>query len=347
MVPTWCGASQGPHRTGDLSVAAATLGRMTSSPATPGVRDRGPDHHLITHVTLRVALAGVALAILAAVVVDRVQRGCLLTSISAYWWTDARPVLVGGLVAIGVALVAYSGSTWTENLLLDLAGVLAPVVAFAPTVLEPGDAACLGVPFPAPYDASVADVALLVYLGALVVGTGATYLASAAVRRQLGPLTAPQRLARLVGLGAATVLVAGLVGWRLLDPRFAAHVHFPAAATMFVLLTGVVAGRTEPVSRLTARWDLYRDDDADRAGRRSWQRFPYGRCYAVVAVVMVLTLVAVVPVSLLGWWDHAVIAAEVVLLLAFLVFWLLQTVQLRLLAPTGGIEAQGDQGSKR
>jgi hypothetical protein len=284
----------------------------------------------------------VALAILAAVVVDRVQRGCLLTSISAYWWTDARPVLVGGLVAIGVALVAYSGSTWTENLLLDLAGVLAPVVAFAPTVLEPGDAACLGVPFPAAYDASVADLALLVYLGALVLGTGATYLASAAVRRQLGPLTAAQRRARLVGLGAATVLVAGLVGWRVLDPRFAAHVHFPAAATMFVLLTGVVAGRTEPVSRLTARWDLYRDD-VEPVGLRSWQRFPYGRCYAVVAVVMVVTLVSVVPVSLLGWWDHVVIAAEVVLLLAFLVFWLLQTVQLRLVAPTTGIDAQGSK----
>ena len=320
---------------------------MTSSPPGPPARDRGPDHELITTVTLRVALAGVALAILAAVVVDRAQRGCLLTSISAYWWTDSRPVLVGGLVAIGVALVAYSGSTWTENLLLDLAGVLAPVVAFAPTVLEPGDAGCLGVPFPVAYDVSATDDALLVYLGALVLGTGATYLASAAVRRDLGPLTVSQRRARLVGLGAATVLVAGLVGWRLLDPRFAAHVHFPAAATMFVLLTGVVAGRTEPVSRLTARWDLYRDD-LDRAGRRSWQRFPYGRTYAVVAVVMAATLVAVVPASLLGWWDHAVIAAEVVLLLAFLVFWLLQTVQLRLLAPTVAVSRRTRaQGSKR
>ncbi len=47
---------------------------------------------------------------------------------------------------------------------------------------------------------------------------------------------------------------------------------------------------------------------------------------------MALTLVAVVPVTLLGLWAWAVVVAEVVLLLAFLVFWLLQTVQLRLLA---------------
>ncbi len=309
-----------------------------------------PDHYLITHVTLRVALAGVALAILAAFVVDRTQRSCWLTSLSASWYTDARPVFVGGLVAIGVALVAYSGSTWTENLLLDLAGVLAPVVAFAPTPLDvPQDAACLGLPFPVSYDVSAADLALLVYLGALVLGTFATFLASAAVRAELGPLRPAQRRARRIGLGIGVGLVAGLVVWRVLDPLFAAHVHFPAAALMFVLLTGVVAGRTGPVSRLTARWDPYRDR-AERAGRRVGQRFPYERVYAVVAVVMALTLVAVVPVTLIGLWAWAVVVAEVVLLVAFLVFWLLQTVQLRLLAddpaavpasPPASVPAQG------
>ncbi len=157
-----------------------------------GVVARRADHYLITHVTLRVALAGVALAILAAFVVDRTQRSCWLTSLSASWYTDARPVFVGGLVAIGVALVAYSGSTWTENLLLDLAGVLAPVVAFAPTRSTcrrtPRAWAC---PSGVVRHVSAADLALLVYLGALVLGTGATFLASAAVRAELAPCVPP------------------------------------------------------------------------------------------------------------------------------------------------------------
>ncbi len=93
------------------------------------------------------------------------------------------------------------------------------MVAFAPTPLDvPQDAACLGLPFPVSYDVSAADLALLVYLGALVLGTGATFLASAAVRAELGPLRPAQRRARRVGLGLGVGLVAGLVVWRLLDP---------------------------------------------------------------------------------------------------------------------------------
>lgn len=55
-------------------------------------------------------------------------------SISAFYYTPARGLFVGVVVAIGVALMAYRGYTRGENLLLNGAGALAIVVALVPTV---------------------------------------------------------------------------------------------------------------------------------------------------------------------------------------------------------------------
>ena len=43
-----------------------------------------------------------------------------------------QPVLVGVLVSMGVCLIALKGNTDGEDLLMNLAGMLAPVVAFVP-----------------------------------------------------------------------------------------------------------------------------------------------------------------------------------------------------------------------
>src|SRR5690606_20220505 len=52
---------------------------------------------------------------------------------SSFYYTPARGLFVGTLVAIGVALVAYRGYTRGENWLLNAAGTLAIVVALFPT----------------------------------------------------------------------------------------------------------------------------------------------------------------------------------------------------------------------
>ena len=89
-----------------------------------------------TYFTLRLVIAGAAIllpaALLAWVAIDPGLQ--MMDSISAFYYTPARSLFVGTLVAIGVALVAYRGYTRGENLLLNAAGALAIVAALFPTV---------------------------------------------------------------------------------------------------------------------------------------------------------------------------------------------------------------------
>jgi hypothetical membrane protein len=56
-----------------------------------------------------------------------------LGSISAYYYTPARTIFVGGLIAAGVCLICLRGDTSIDDWLLNCAGLLAPFVAFIPT----------------------------------------------------------------------------------------------------------------------------------------------------------------------------------------------------------------------
>lgn len=88
-----------------------------------------------TYFVLRMVIAGGAIALppallMWATVDPRVE---FVDSISAFYYSPARGLFVGTLVAIGVALVAYRGYTRGENWLLNMAGTLAVVVALFPT----------------------------------------------------------------------------------------------------------------------------------------------------------------------------------------------------------------------
>ncbi len=293
-----------------------------------------------THMMIRVALTGVALAIAASVVVERIDDTCTLTSISAYWYTDARAIFAGGLIAISICLVAYSGGTWTENLLLNLAGILAPIVSLAPTqVGKARDVACLGDRAPQAYDSEATTHGLWVYFGVLAAGAVVTIVASRAMRRgllvgrQQSTLSPAQRWAWRVGIAAAFLVPGALLVWWVVDDKFPQHAHFPSAATMFVFLAFVAASRTEWGSRKTAKWDLYRDTPTLPSVLRARRRFNYGRLYGFVAIGMLATLgLAGLNIKLESWangWDFGVIAAEFVLLGLFLLFWAAQTIQMR------------------
>lgn len=88
-----------------------------------------------TYFVLRMVIAVGAIGLPASLAVwasvdSRVE---FIDSISAFYFTPARGLFVGTLVAIGVALVAYRGYTRGENRLLNAAGTLAIVVALFPT----------------------------------------------------------------------------------------------------------------------------------------------------------------------------------------------------------------------
>ena len=88
-----------------------------------------------TYRYVRLGMIGAVVLIGMAVLIEHQDApgGCWQTSISAYYYTPARAIFVGALMAIGLSLIVIKGSTWQEDLCLNAAGMLAPIVALVPT----------------------------------------------------------------------------------------------------------------------------------------------------------------------------------------------------------------------
>jgi hypothetical protein len=239
-----------------------------------------------------------------AVVYEIARRGgdCVQTSISAYYYTHAQAVFVGSLVAIGACLIALRGSTDHEDVLLNVAGMLAPVVAFVPTP-HAGDCASLeGVPQdPTPNIENNVTALLVVGLAAFVFLAGLTLWDRAHDTTPRRPGTVA-----LIGYGVALALWAGgglvfLVarGW------FVGHAHIWSAVAMFTCI--IVVGVVNAFSFKRKQGDP-----------NVWNR------YSAIGALM--------PVSVLGllWFGgkYNVLEAEAAAILLFAVFWAIQTQEL-------------------
>lgn len=94
------------------------------------------DHDILvkSYRYLRAAMVAVLIWLAAAVVLQTGrQDGDILSSISAYYYTPAQAVFVGALVALGVCMIALQGTTPAEDVLLNIGGMFAPIVALVPT----------------------------------------------------------------------------------------------------------------------------------------------------------------------------------------------------------------------
>jgi len=188
-----------------------------------------------TYRYLRIGVAGTVVAILLAVAQAATAYGWL-TSISDYFYTPARDVFVGALVAASLALFALSGRG-VERALFDAAALFAPLIALVPTTLAPG--AVPGVPvecsgtarcFPPQYEADTAN-GVFVYLvvGGLVVLVALLLLA----RRQVSPAGVWPSL-----LIAVVVLATVALTWALAHQAFLQHAHVVATTAFFALFGG-------------------------------------------------------------------------------------------------------------
>src|SRR5690349_9423078 len=83
-----------------------------------------------------------------AVLTERLKAapGCFQQSISAYQYTPVRGFFVGVTFALGICLICLRGSTEIEDALLNIAGMLAPVVALVPTEYSVSARHCTSVP---------------------------------------------------------------------------------------------------------------------------------------------------------------------------------------------------------
>ncbi len=267
-----------------------------------------------TYRYVRAAIIGAVLLLFLAVVLQIIaDGGAIRSSISEYYYGPVRSVFVGTLVATGLALVAIKGRPVVEEIALNLAGMLAPVVAFVPTPVPASDGLCregakrcIGAEFLPGVENNVAAL--------ILIGLPVLVLAWWTVIRS----DVPNRATRL-SLTGATVVWAGFAIWFFWGPRdpFLETAHYVAALSMFGLIVVVVwynALRTDHAFQMAGRFVSYRV------------------IYRIIAGFMAVVLL----MALVYYWASAassrpdfpvVFVLEAVLLVLFTTFWLAQTLE--------------------
>ncbi len=263
-----------------------------------------------TYDYLRIALAALVLLLYTALVLEWWAAGrCLQPSISAYYYTPVHAVLIGVLVTMGVCLVALKGNTDGEDVLMNLAGMLAPGVAFIPT---PTAQDCSSAPLLRPdIPAFVGNNMPALFVTAAVVGAVAVVI----TLRQ-GGFAGLSTVERLGAALTVVVLGGGVVWFVVARDSFVAHGHDAAAVPMFLAIIGVV-------------WLNARDVQAAvRQGSAPSTHSRYVAVYRLIAGAMLVALAATVAINLATSSTALVFWVEVVLITLFAVFWVVQTVEL-------------------
>lgn len=257
-----------------------------------------------TYRYVRLTILGATLLLGVAIGVQGVVGGGL-PSVSASYYTPAGPMFVASLFVVAAAFLALSGRS-VEQGLLDIAAVLALVVAVVPTTVSSpvcGSATSCVLPVVLPTVANngiaVASVVLVGTIAAIVLAVvQGTFSRGVAVTASI-----------------VAALTIGLAVWAGVDPAsFLALAHNAAAVAFFVVI-GAVA--------VVAAWR------PQRAPRR------FRRAYAVVAGGILLTLVGlgVVLVAAVAGAEVSapvpwVLIGEAAALVFFAAFWAVQTVEL-------------------
>ena len=255
---------------------------------------------IVTYRTLRIALIG-AIGLLATSLIIEIIRADLdlRGSISAYFHSPSQSIFVGSLIAIGMSVIAIRGEG-SEELFLNLAGVLAPVVALVP-VAPPG--------MDKLPDALITNLknnmVALIVVG--LIATIALWLWPKSSQTDPGR-SSSIRLALLIYTGVIVIGSFVFVIWESARPAF----HYIAAISMFVCF-GVVAAinwsRTE----------------------QGWHR----QAYRFVTIGMAISLVVIGGYKLfseaidtgLPEWHTSVFWLEVIEIALFAGFWITQTIE--------------------
>lgn len=275
-------------------------------------RDELSDLAVATYGYLRNGMVVVLVALLVSVVVARLQASPgvgWLPSISDYYYSPARAIFVSVLVALGACLVILKGNTTLEDTLLNIAGMLAPVVALVPkkcveecSIYSDATGQAIG-----------NNVGTLIVTGILGIAVVITlYLRGKSAER-------PGRRGTLIGIAAVTVVWAAYAGWfAIARTSFRLAAHFGAAVPMFVIVVVVVIVNAIGMGRHD------RGAVASLAGRAV-----YLNRYTTIAVMLTLGTAALAGV----WWlidrEHLTLVVEAWVLVWFALFWVAQGAELR------------------
>jgi len=272
-----------------------------------------------TYRYLRGAMAGLLLALLVSVGLQwglGTGASCWLGSISAYYFTPARTAFVGTLCALGIALLAYEGHSPEENVLLDFSGFMALLVAAVPTV---PDGRC----GPSAFDESADEIAagIGISVPTLVVLATIALAVIATIRVRAVRVGQDERPAvRVVALSVVCVgtVILELVLVAVLRGPLVALAHGVAASTM---VAGAIAVMVCSAVRVDERHGRSTSEQATAAA--------YRRTYLTLAATLgaLLALTVVLHLTVAGF-GLTVLVAEVVILVLFGAYWVVQTVEL-------------------
>ena len=261
-----------------------------------------------TYRYLRIGIAGTVVAIFVSVLVATASVGWL-TSISDYFYTPARTVFVGALIAVSLALFALSGRG-VERALLDAAALFAPLIALVPTPLAPGTIDTIFVPcryrcFPPAYEADAAN-GVITYV---IVGAVAVVIALALVAVRQSSFGA---VAFSLGLAVA-VLAAVALTWGLARDAFLQQAHSLATVAFFALIAAVAVLSAFP-----------RAGGPPPPAIRAW--------YITIAVLLMIMVIGYIALWVFGvGLDESdapvVLIVEAVALSLFCAFWIVQCVE--------------------
>jgi hypothetical protein len=256
------------------------------------------DYAIRTWRYLRLAMVGLVVGLFVAVGYEwqTVTGHCVQTSISAYYYTPVRGYFVGAMLAIGTCLFCLKGNSGREDLVLNLAGICAAVVALVPT---PDAGTCTSLPGSsddrAPDIANNVSVLVAIGLFALVV------LAIVwAVRR-------PRPKPRAMYVAGALLWAPAALIFEIDRDGFMGSAHDVAAYSMFTFIVIVVALNVAALNA-SRRWHWYG--------------------YVLVLAGMLLSAALILPAGLAGGWRYWVIGIETAFIALFAVFWAVQTAEL-------------------
>lgn len=265
---------------------------------------------VVTYRYVRVSIVGVVVLLFTAVLIEVARDSWdLLPSISAYFYTPVRSVFVGSLVAAAFLLVAVRGRPGLEDALLNLGGMLLPVVAFIPTPVTgqcPAGGRCIPDEFAPGVEVSMGAL--------LIVGLPGLGLALWTLLGRSRSGAAPSGLggAVLVWLVFA-VWFGPTADWAPRESLFAFG-HYVAAVGVFAMMVAVAVVNARRTDR-----------DATIAGRT----FSYSTVYVAVALAMGGVLAFAIAAWALGWFPGGdlVFWVEALLLALFSLFWAVQTAE--------------------
>jgi hypothetical protein len=267
---------------------------------------------LQTYRYLRIGLVGAVVLLTASILIESGDADCWQTSISAYYFTPVRAILVGTLILVGFALIVIKGRNTRIDIALNFAGMFAPVVAVVPTtsvgtchsvdpqLADPRNAdGTLTAQVIANIDNNVWSLLIIAFIG--VVAAFAVAMIS-----NDGKLGATPKGARALAIGLVLTLaflIVVLLAFRLWDD-FYEQAHGIAAVGLFVFLAFAVLFNAMKVRQLG--------------------RMNFFYIYLVILVLMIAAGGVLYPLD----WDYNTLVLEYTEIVLFGVFWGVQTVEL-------------------